>query len=174
MTIDKILSSVDASRPDLDATVKQFREMGAAMELVLADHFDVEDLATGVEQLAARLANIRDVLASHLGSVGAAGDLARTIDAIALPAGEEPAIALVEAGFTGDQDYTFSITERRLYGHPDLRHVFRYGLDPVACSRTHTDYLVHLPSGTVFEAPKTDTVFAAADTFKSQLIRDRK
>jgi len=43
MTINKILNSVDAHRPDLDSTVKQFREMGAAMELVLADHFGVED-----------------------------------------------------------------------------------------------------------------------------------
>lgn len=169
MTIDKILSSVDACRPDLDATVKQFREMGAAMELVLADHFGVEDLAIGVEQFAARLASIRSVLTPHLGSGTAAGDLARTIDAIALPAETEPAITLVEAGFTGDQDYTFSITERRLYGHPDLRHVYRYGFDPVAGSRTHADYLVHLPSGAVFEVPEKDTVFTAADALSARL-----
>lgn len=169
MTIDKILSSVDAYRPDLDATVTQFREMGEAMELVPTGRFGVEDLAIGVEQLAARLADIRSVLAPHLGSVSVAGDLARAIDEIALPAEDERAIALVEAAFTGDGDFTFSITERRLYGHPDLRHVYRYGFDEKSTTKTHSDYLVHLPSGTVLKVPEKDTVFAAADAFAMTL-----
>lgn len=48
-----ILASIAWPREALDSAVTQYRYMAARMEMVLADHWDIEDLAAGIEQLAA-------------------------------------------------------------------------------------------------------------------------
>jgi hypothetical protein len=57
-SVDMILGTAGIDSTDMAATVDEHRRMSMNKELVLADHFPVEDLASGVEQFGDRLRRI--------------------------------------------------------------------------------------------------------------------
>lgn len=65
-SIDSILESVGIDAQDLATQVYEHRRMSGEMQLVLASHFPVEDLACAVEQLAGRLAAIAEEVSYSL------------------------------------------------------------------------------------------------------------
>jgi hypothetical protein len=86
MTLDAILAAADYARSDVDSPVAQHRQMSAAMEMVLADYFDVEDLATTIETLAVQLARIGSAIEPYREDHrDDRGDLARAISALFTP-----------------------------------------------------------------------------------------
>lgn len=56
--VDAIIASTGISREQLDSTVAEWKHLSFHMETVLADHFNVEELASALEQLATRIARI--------------------------------------------------------------------------------------------------------------------
>lgn len=98
MTADLTVASVDLPSAKLDRTVAEYLDMASRMEMVLADHFDLDWIAAGAEALAHRLAYFRDAAAPLLAQEGPAEDLARLVSELALPFEEVLAAVRDHAG----------------------------------------------------------------------------
>jgi hypothetical protein len=83
-SLDTILGTAGIDPTDLTTTVDEHRRMSMNKDLVLADHFPVEDLAAGVEQFGDRLHRILTLTEGFLGRDDEAGELARAIKSAAL------------------------------------------------------------------------------------------
>lgn len=154
-SIDSILDSVGINRQDLTTQVAEHRRMSGDMELVLANHFPVEDLACAIEQLASRLAGIAEDVAGGLGDYyvgdisqdvidmvdGQGADVVEAVrNHLALPAKDEDG-----------QDPIFSTCS--IFGHPELRCVTHTRLNFAAKAFDRDSYLVHSHTGAVTPVP---------------------
>lgn len=160
MSIDQILKSAGEDRAEMDSMVSQHREMSAAYEMVLADHWDVEDLLCTIEDLASRLQGIRAAAASHLTEDGVLGDLARTVEEIALPTA--PAASELLRAHLGLTDPTPSgnklmLFDKSIYGHPGLRFATHgeFRLDHGAF--VYSSYLVNPSTGAIEPVRQDET-----------------
>lgn len=155
-TLDHVLAAAGTSRDELDIIVSQNRGLTENMELVLASHFPVEDLAAGIEQLGSRLAVLVDLAQAHLEDEGPAGDLARAIAAVAaadVRNGKE--LVRAHLGLPSDDAAQRPILgDFAVYGHPDLRLVSHSVLDHGKRAFVHARCLVHLSTGEITELPE--------------------
>jgi hypothetical protein len=165
-SLDAILGTAGISAPNLTATVAEHRKMSTDMELVLADHFPVEDLAAGVEQFAHRLQSVLALTEGFLEHDDEAGTLARTINAAAL-ADVTGAKEIVRAylGLPAEDENGSApiFGDVPLYGHPDLHCVTHGILDHSLRTFVRNNYLVSVSSGRVTPVPSTMNVIEAAD-----------
>lgn len=159
-TIDHVLAAAGTSRDELDSIVSQNRGLADNMELVLASHFPVEDLAAEIEQLGSRLAAAVDLASGHLEDEGPAGELARAITALAavrVSAAKE--LVRAHLGLPGeDSPHHPILGDFAVYGHPDIRLVSHSVLDHGRRAFVHTRYLVHLSTGEITEMPEDAAV----------------
>ena len=167
--IDRILSSAGTSRSDLSGQVLQQRKMTADYEMVLADHFDVEDLATVIETLAAQLQRIRTSVAPFLEDTSAAGDLSRKVHADVFAPDPDEAITVIRESFNDDLTGILNYGSERLFGDPDLVLVSHLIIDFETLSNAYLRHLVHTPSGRVFEVPEKASAKDAAAAFEKDL-----
>jgi hypothetical protein len=153
MTAEQILASVDLPSAELDRTVAEFLDMSSRMEVVLADHFDLDAIAAGAEVLAHRLQSIRDVVAPMLEAEGYAGDLARAIEGLALPQDDVLGAVMDHAGLTGkarsNDDFPFTLGPSPVYGHPTIRQVSVLDLDPANGRINRSHYVIDTATGTI-------------------------
>lgn len=153
MTADQILASVDLPAAELDRTVAEFLDMSSRMEMVLADHFDLDSIAAGAEVLAYRLQSIRDAVAPMLEAEGYAGDLARSIEALALPKDNVIAAVMDHAGLAGkarsNDDFPFTLGPSPVYGHPTIRQVSVLDIDPATGHLHRSHYVIDTATGTI-------------------------
>lgn len=136
--------------------------MTADYEMVLADHFHVEDLAITIEVLASQLERIRTAVAPLLEDPSQAGDLARTVHVDVYAPDPDDAAKVVRASFDEDLTGVLNYGAERIFGHPDLVLVSHLTIDFKSLSNTYHRHLVHTPSGRVFEVSEKDTVEDAA------------
>lgn len=143
MSTTPILKSTGTSLEDLDNSVDRYRELTyPAPALVPADTFDIEDRASTILELATRLAAIRDHAARLLEAEGPAGDLARKIEAIAMPQ-FTPAADVVAALHAGDE----LVSEKKVYGAIGLRHVSHCSVDHEKEAFVISSYIVDTYDG---------------------------
>lgn len=162
---DTILGTAGIDLTDLTATVAQHRSMSTEMELVLADHFPVEDLAAGVEQLAHRLQNILALTAGFLDRDDEAGTLARAINAAALAdvtGAKEALRTYLRLPLEDTHGSAPIFSDVPLFGHPDLRCVTHGVLDHALRTFVRNSYLVNVITGNITRVPDTMNVFEAA------------
>jgi hypothetical protein len=167
--IDRILSSAGTSRSDLNREVLQQRKMSADYEMVPADHFDIEDLATVIETLAGQLERIRTSVAPFLDDPSAAGDLARKVHADVFAADPDEAFTTIRESFNPDLTGVLSSGAERIFGYPDLVLVSHLSVDFETLSSTLLRHLVHTPSGRVFEVPEKASVQTSAEAVEQAL-----
>lgn len=165
-SLDTILGTAGIDTTDLTQTVDQHRSMSTNMELVLANHFPVEDLAAGVEQFAHRLQDILTLTEGFLDRDDEAGTLARAINAAALAdvTGAKEAVRTYLGLPVQDANGSAPLfSDVPLFGRPDLRCVTHGILDHSRRTFVRHTYLVSIPTGQVTRVPDTMNVFEAAD-----------
>ncbi|NSX38865.1 hypothetical protein HTS88_21025 [Pseudarthrobacter oxydans] len=152
MSIDEILTSTGEDRKELNSIVRQYREMSATSEMVLADHWGVEDLVCSIEDLATRLQTIRE-LASQVPDDGSArSQLALAIEEIALPT--HPAASDVLRDHLGLSDPTpegnkLLLSDKPIYGWPHLRFATHAELSMSHRAMIFSSYIVNPATGAV-------------------------
>lgn len=152
MSIDEILKSTGEDRKELNSYVRQYGEMSAACEMVLADHWDIEDLACSIEDLATRLQSIRDLMATHLNETTATGSLARAIEEIALPTHSTAAeILRNHLGLTDPtpEGNKLLLSDKPIYGRPDLRFATHAEISMSRRAMIYSSYIVNPSTGAV-------------------------
>jgi hypothetical protein len=165
-SLDTILGTAGIDTTDLTQTVAQHRSMSANMELVLANHFPVEDLAAGVEQLAHRLQGILALTEDFLDRDDESGTLARAINAAALTdvTGAKEAVRTYLGLLVQDANGPAPLlSDVPLFGRPDLRCVTHGILDHARRTFVRHTYLVSTPTGQITRVPDAMNVFEAAD-----------
>jgi hypothetical protein len=132
---DKIIAAAGLDPAGLAATVAEWRERSFHMETVLADHFDVEELAATIEILATELA--------HLNALATDGDsaLAHVIRQRSQASVPTPPACLDSPGLDGPW------TQRLIFGYPLLRRFSRSRVDLAAERLIHEDVFVHTETG---------------------------
>lgn len=164
-SFDTILGTAGIDPTDLAATIEEHRRMSMNMELVLANHFPVEDLAAGVEQLGDRLSRILTLTEGFLGRDDEAGQLARAINAAALTdvTGVKDALRRYLGLPAENSDGSVPLfSDVPLYGYPDLRCVTHGILDHQRRTFVRNHYLVSVSTGKVTRVPDTMNVFETA------------
>lgn len=140
MGIDSIISSTGLTRAGLDSTVSEWQGLAFRMEHVLANYFDLEELVCAVEQLAARLDEIRG-LASDQG-----GDLAERILAIT----DVDGIVIPPAGPSAA---AIPGVVQPIYGYPPPPPGPVHQLRSGSAEGTYTDIVFHPATGASFAVP---------------------
>lgn len=164
-SIDTILDSVGINRQDLTTQVSEHRRMSGDMQLVLASHFPVEDLACAVEQLAARLAGIADEMAHNRGDFYVGGLADDVIDMVNDSDRKDAAemirahLGLEAAGPDGAAPLIGAVA---IFGYPTLRCVTHTVLNYEKKSFDSTHYLVNIHSGHITPVPADKTAVEAA------------
>lgn len=164
-SLDTILGTAGIDPTDLAATVDEHRRMSMNQDLVLADHFPVEDLASGVEQFGDRLHRILELTEGFLGRDDESGELARAINAAALTdvAGVKDSLRRYLALPAENADDSVPLfSDVPLYGYPDLRCVTHGILDHQRRTFVRNHYLVSVSTGQVTRVPDTMNVFETA------------
>lgn len=165
ISLDTILGTAGFDPATLTTTVDDHRRMSMNMELVPANHFPVEDLASGVEQLADRLHRILALTEGFIGRDDEAGALARAVNAAALTdvAGVKESLrrhlGLPAVNADGSAPL---FSDFPLYGHPDLRCVTHGILDHQRRTFVRNTYVVSVSTGKVARVPDTMNVFETA------------
>ncbi|MFB9714004.1 hypothetical protein [Arthrobacter methylotrophus] len=170
-SLDTILGTAGIDPTDLGATVDEHRLMSMNKDLVLADHFPVEDLAAGVEQLGDRLHRILKLTEGFLGRDDDAGELARAITSAALTdvAGVKDSLRRYLGLAATNADGSAPLfSDVPLYGYPDLRCVTHGILDHQRRTFVRNNYLVSVSTGTVTRVPDTMNVFETAALIGNQ------
>lgn len=164
-SIDTILDSVGIDRQDLTTQVDEHRRMSGEMQLVLASHFPVEDLACAVEQLAARLAGIADEMTHNLGDFYVGGLAGDVIDLVG-DSDRKDATEIIRdhlgLGHVGADGAAPLLSSVSIFGHPDLRCVTHTVLNYDEKSFDSTNYLVDIHTGAVTPVPEDKTAVEAA------------
>lgn len=164
MSIDQILKSIGEDQADLNSQVAQHRQMSAACEMVLADHWDVEEYASSIENLASRLQTIRDLVAGHLGHPSPIGELADAIEEIALPtSGSASEVLRTHLGLTEPtpEGNRLLLSDKAIYGHPGLRFATHAELNQSYRSMVYNSYIVNPATGAVGPIQDEETAEAA-------------
>lgn len=164
-SLHAILGTAGIDPNDLATTVDEHRRMSMNMEHVPANHFPVEDLASGVEQLADRLHRILAVTEGFLGRDGEAGELARAINSAALTdvTGVKDSLRRYLGVAAEHADGSVPLfSDVPLYGYPDLRCVTHGILDHQRRTFVRNHYLVSVSTGAVTRVPDTMNVFETA------------
>lgn len=160
MSIDEILKSTGESRAEMAGNVRQYREMAAASEMVLADHWDIEDLICSVEDLATRLQNIRNLVAGYPDDGTAISQLAHAIEEAALPT-TPPATEILRArlGLTDPtpEGNKLLLSDRPVYGHPGLRVATHAELSVSHRALLRSTYIVSPATGTIAPLRENET-----------------
>jgi hypothetical protein len=133
--IGAIIAAAGLDPDELARTVAEWRDRSFHMETVLADHFDVEELAATVEVLAAEISRVRELAA------GDESPLAQAILARAETRVPEPAMLLADPG----PDAVW--TQRLVFGYPLLRRFGRAWISD-AGRMVRQDIIVHTETGT--------------------------
>lgn len=164
-SIDTILDSVGINRQDLSTQVDEHRRMSGEMQLVLASHFPVEDLACAVEQLAARLAGIADEMTHNLGDYYV-GDLAGDVIDMTDDSDRKDATEIIRTHLgleaVGTDGAAPLLSSVSIFGYPDLRCVTHTVLNYEEKSFDSTNYLVHIHTGDITPVPEDTTAVEAA------------
>jgi hypothetical protein len=155
-SIDTILESVGINRQDLTTQVAEHRRMSHNMELVLANHFPVEDLACAVEQLASRLVEIAAELTHNMGDYYV-GDLAGDVIDMVDDSDSKDVLEAVREHLGlpfKDEDGDAPIFSTcSIFEHPELRCVTQTVLDHALRTFVRSSYLVDVRTGTVTPVP---------------------
>lgn len=162
-SIDTILASVGINPQDLAAQVDEHRRMSGGMQLVLASHFPVEDLACAVEQLAARLAGIADEMSHNLEDYyagGLAGDVIDMVD----DSDRKDVIEIVRVHLDLPDEHGLApiLNSVPIFGHPDLRCVTHTVLNHARRTFDHTSFLVNVNTGEITPVPQEQTAVETA------------
>ncbi|WP_139187279.1 hypothetical protein [Pseudarthrobacter chlorophenolicus] len=169
-SIDTILDSVGINWQDLASQVTEHRRMSGDMELVLASHFPVEDLACAVEQLAARLAGIADEMTHNLGDFYV-GDLAGDVIDMTSDSDRKDATEIIRThlglGSNGPDGTAPILSSVSIFGYPDLRCVTHTVLNFEEKSFDSTSYLVHIHTGCITPVAENQTAVEAAGLLTS-------
>lgn len=152
MSIHQIIASTGLNPDELAATVHEWRQRSFQMETVLADHFDVEQLAATIEVLAAELDRIK-TLASHGG-----GPLARAILA-------ETEVPITPATPPAPGSWTRSL----VFGYPAFRHLSYSWVDVDARKLVRQDIIVHAATGAWAALADGESVTGACDRLVREL-----
>lgn len=167
MSLDQILQSTGTSLDELSGIVEQYREFTDPYpDTILANHFDVEDLATVIESLAGRLERIRTLVEPHLGQIGTTAHLAQAIDDVVAEAHGVSATSLVEKHLgieDGPKGSGKLVAEHAVYGHPDYRYVVHgvFGSEPGHYGYVRHGYVVHLPTSSIDQALEAERAESA-------------
>lgn len=163
-SIDTILESVGIDRQDLTTQVNEHRRMSGDMELVLASHFPVEDLACAIEQLAGRLAEIADDVSPEIGDFHVGGMAEAVLETVQGVGNDALGIVREHLGSTaGTEAGGLILASVPIFGHPTLRCVTHTVLNHEKRSFDHTNYLVDIKTGEIAAVPQdTSAVEAAA------------
>jgi hypothetical protein len=164
-SLDTILGTAGIDPTDLATTVDEHRRMSMNKDHVLADHFPVEDLASGVEQLGDRLHRILALTEGFLGRDDEAGELARAINSAALTdvTGVKDSLRRYLDLAAENADGSVPLfSDVPLYGYPDLRCVTHGILDHQRRTFVRNNYLVSVSTGKVTRVPDTMNVFETA------------
>lgn len=176
MSIDQILKSIGEDRISLNAEVAQHRQMSSACEMVLADHWDVEELASSIETLAARIQAIRDLVAGHLGNPSLIGELAGAIEETALPtSGSASEILRSHLGLADPtpEGNKLLLSDRPIYGHPGLRFATHAELNQSYRSMVYSSYIVNPVTGAVRPVGDAETAEAAIQRIGKEFLHGR-
>lgn len=145
MSID-ILKSTGQDRDEMNGMVKQHRQMSRASEMVLADHWDVEDLVCSIEDLAGRIQAIRDLIARIPDDGTAISQLALAIEEAALPTHPKAwEIVKAQLGLTDPTPagHKLLLSDKPIYGHPRLRWVTHAEINDAHRTMEYSNYLVN-------------------------------
>lgn len=161
MSIDAVLKSAGQDRDEMNGMVKQHRELSAASEMVLADHWDVEDLVCTIEDLATRIQAIRELTAQIPDDGTKISQLAQAIEKAALPT--HPTASDILKAHLGLSDPTpegkkLLISDKPIYGHPRLRWATHAELSDTHRAMLYSSYLVNPATGAVQEVEPDETV----------------
>jgi hypothetical protein len=161
MSIDQILKSTGEDRKELNSIVRQHGEMSKACEMVLADHWNVDDMACSIEDLATRLQNIRSLAAQVPDDGSALSQFALAIEEIALPT--HPAATEILRTHLGLTDPTpegnkLLLSDKAIYGRPDLRIATHAELSTNQRAMIYSSYIVNPATGAVAAVEKDETV----------------
>ena len=160
-SLETIYESVGINLQDLKAQVAEHRRMSNNTELVLADHFPVEDLACAIEQLAERLSTIVDTVTPDVEDYYV-GDIAKDVLVAATDNGLDAVnVVRSELGVPGNEPGT-TLNNCPIFGHPDLRCVTHSRLNFGTKSFEHSSYLVNVRTGEVTAVPEDETAVEAA------------
>lgn len=145
-----IIAATGLDPAELTRTVAEWRERSFHMESVLADHFDVEELAATIEILAAEVARIR-ALATAENSPLARSILADSVSVLTPPAASE--------------EWTLSL----IFGYPALRRLARASIDLDSRRMVRKDIIMHASTGTWTALNDGESIPGACDRFSLEL-----
>lgn len=145
--INAIIAAAGLDPDGLAATVAEWRDRSFRMETVLADHFDVEELAATIEVLAAEISRIRDLAAAE------DCPLARTI--------------LAETAVPPAPDDAW--TRTLVFGYPALRRLTHSSVDVDARKLVRQDIIVHAASGARVVLADGESVTGACDRLTREM-----
>jgi hypothetical protein len=157
----EVLKSTGQDRAEMNGMVKQHRQMTRAYEMVLADHWDVEDLACSIEDLAARIQAIRDLAAQIPSDGSPISQFAQAIETTALPTHPKASEVLkIHLGLTDPTPagHKLLLSDKPIYGHPRLRWVTHAEINEAHRSMEYSSYLVNPATGAVQEVEADETV----------------
>lgn len=161
MIINAILKSAGQDRDEMNGMVKQHREFSARSEMVLADHWDVEDLLCSIDDLATRIQAIRELAARIPDDGSKVSQLALAIEEKALPTHRTASEVLKShLGLTDPtpSGHKLLISDKPIYGHPRLRWVTHAEISDAHRAMLYSSYLVNPATGAVQEVEANETV----------------
>ncbi|MEH0110634.1 hypothetical protein V6N00_13060 [Tersicoccus sp. MR15.9] len=151
--LDRVLATVEYDRAALDGTVQNYRDLNEPFpDSILANHFDVPELAAAVYELADRLAQIVDLTDAAPGD-----ELLKRVAAIA--AGVHPVdprqVVADHLGVPVDGSFqdTGSLARELIYGRPGLVRVtwWTWRLEDLKVRRARRVFDVDLNTGALTE-----------------------
>lgn len=146
----EIIAAAGLDPDELARTVAEWRERSFHMETILADHFDVEELAATIEVLAAEIARV------HVLAGGGESPLARAILADSTPLATPPA---------APDEWTTSL----IFGYPALRHLARASIDFDSRRMIRQDIIMHATTGTWTALNDGESITGACARFSREL-----
>lgn len=161
MSIDAVLKSTGQDRDEMNGMVKQHRQMSRTSEMVLADHWDVEDLLCSIEDLAGRIQAIRELAAQIPDDGSASSQLAQAIEEKALPKHRSASEVLkAHLGLTDPtpSGHKLLLSDKPIYGHPGLRWATHAEISDAHRALLYSSYLVNPSTGAVQEVEADETV----------------
>lgn len=169
MLTNQILQSAGTSSTELETAVSRYRALTDPETLDSAELFDVEAVASVIEQLTGRLTAIHSIIEPLLTESGPQALLARAIAQEILPATSNATAIVARHLEPSAVGQSMILGEATVYGYPEMRLVTHGDLNHDEQVFVFTRFVVHTPSERIVPVRPDESGIEAVQRLAGQL-----